>query len=129
MLPDDAAECEHIASADLPDLSAQAFSAAAASREMTRVQQELTGRALSWQEIRDGLLETFWRQFTGITENQFALDAQNFFSDIPALRNDSRERLKAAILEARGRGHEVMVLAHSFGTVVAYEAARELRDR
>ena len=129
VLPDEEAECEHVAGADLPDLSAQAFSSAATSRDVTQVQQELTGRALSWQEIKDGVLAAFWEKFTDVTGNQFAADAQNFFRDKPALRNDSRQRLKVAIAAAREQGHEVMVIAHSFGTIVAYEAARELRDK
>jgi hypothetical protein len=129
VLPDDEHDCAHIAGADLPDLSAQAFSAAAASREVVAVQEDLTGRAFSWQQIRDGVLEAFWRKFTAVSDNQFALDAQNFFADVPTLRTESRRRLKDAIMSARAQGHEVMVLAHSFGTIVAYELARELRNR
>lgn len=127
--PDDQHDCEHLAGADLPDLAAQAFRAAANSKEVLATQRQLSGQAFGWGDFKDAVIEKTWRAFTGISGNQFAVDAQNFFSDIPALRNDSRQRLKDAIAAQRAAGHEVMVIAHSFGTIVAYEAARELQNR
>lgn len=129
VLPDDQADCDHLAGADLPDSVAQAFGMAASSQESVAAETELAGRALSWRQIRDGLLEASWRAFTRISGNQFAVDAQNFFTDDPVLRTESRRRLRDAVQIQRAAGHEVLVIAHSFGAIVAYELARELQHR
>lgn len=128
VMPDEENTCDHTATADLPDLSAQAFNTAITPEEMEKMRREITGAAVSWDDIwrvKDRVLETFWRGFTGVSGNQFALDAQNFFADLPNLRTVSRQRLKDAVLAQKAAGHQVMVIAHSFGAIVAYELARD----
>jgi pimeloyl-ACP methyl ester carboxylesterase len=132
VLSDSAAACEHIAGADLPDSSAQALMAAVPTETLDEIQRELQASAWSWADlmrIKNRAVELLWDGFATVSNNQFAIDVRNFFRDKPALRTDSQERLKAAIEQQRAAGHDVMVIAHSFGAIVAYETIRELPSR
>lgn len=122
-------DCAHLAAYDLPDASAQALAAAQIVR--TTPSQTLSGHAWDWpdlSEVKDRAMAHLWDSFVAISQNQFAIDVRNFFRDQPTMRSEARSRLKAAILKLRAAGHEVLVLAHSFGTIIAYEVARELQQ-
>ena len=56
-------------------------------------------------------------------------DAVNFFMDKPDIRSGARAELTDAINRANDLGNQVILLAHSFGTIVAYETARALAER
>ena len=130
------AVCAHLAAADLPDISVEAMRATLSDQALERLSREVSGRACGWpdlaqasSQVKDRALALLWDQFIRVARDQFALDAVNFFRDRPTMRTEARARLQAAIDQARAAGHEVLVLAHSFGTIVAYEAAREYQAR
>ncbi|MHB8575227.1 MAG: PGAP1-like alpha/beta domain-containing protein, partial [Dehalococcoidia bacterium] len=77
-------------------------------------------------DLKDAAVEALWRQFARDTGNQFAIDTVNFFKDRPEIRAGAGKALMDAITSASDAGHQVIVLAHSFGTIVAYETLRQL---
>lgn len=130
--PPDAAGCEKAATAANPDLAAQTALAALSNTLLHGLHLPFAHTALDWgdlQHFKDAAVEALWRQFARNTGNQFAIDVVNFFMDKPNIRVEARARLTAAVDAARANDHDVLVLAHSFGTVVAYEAARQYQHQ
>lgn len=123
------ADCRAIAENDLPQYEAAALQTHISSQTADDVQRELVGKAwdlTGLRPVKDFAIEQIWNQYIAVSDSQFAKDARNFFKDDQKLRMNSRARLLDTISEFYNAGHKVMVISHSFGTIVAYEAARTL---
>lgn len=125
--PVDEAGCEKVALIGNPDAVAEAALQELSTLLKNGTHLSAAPAGLAWPDIeklKDDAVEALWRRFAQQSGNQFAIDVLNFFKDRPEIRINARQQLKDAIDAARSQGHEVMVLAHSFGTIAAYEAAR-----
>lgn len=130
--PPDQAGCVKSALASNPDTSAQAALQALSVLLRDGAHLPLAPFGLDWgdlQRLKDAAVEGLWRQYARDSGNQFAIDVVNFFMDKPQIRIGAKQALTAAIDAARNNGHDVLVLAHSFGTIVAYEAARQYQNQ
>ena len=133
LVPDAQWDCGSSASGGLDPALDAAFGEASADQTLSDEAGDVVAQAWGLPDVGDALAAAknkLIKSVFGVLSNQFnvqfAKDIENFFLHKRAtLRDQTRDELVEAIRREAGQGNAVLVVAHSFGSIVAYEALRE----